>query len=177
MRSAWLSLILCACGGVALEVGTDGGDGGRRDGGRDVATRDRVTADHPGMREDRDDSDLPPPYPEDACPDLPPPPPILNCDPLKPHDGCPSGEACYPYPPEGQDRCHPGPYTTDCASEGYGAQGSPCYGMGSCTAGYVCVVSGSGDQCVKLCDVTRFGSCSDGLVCEPLDVVGFGGCL
>jgi hypothetical protein len=175
MKWAWLSLLLTACGGVAISANGDADGGRHRDGGRDAVT-DR-TVDR-GMPPDaKDGSVLPPPYPEDACPNLPPPDPIIHCDPLRSRDTCPPGQACYPFPPEGNDRCHPGPYTTDCAEEGSGEQGTPCGGTQSCSGGFVCVVSGSGDQCVLLCDVGDFNSCKDGLVCQPLDVVGYGGCL
>jgi hypothetical protein len=40
------------------------------------------------------------------------------------------------------------------------------------------VKSGQGDECVKLCRIDQFNSCSDGRVCRELDVAGsgWGGC-
>ena len=63
------------------------------------------------------------------------------------------------------------------ASQGTGQQGAGCQGGQACAAGFACVVSGSGDQCVQLCELQGGSSCPPGLVCEPIDVKGFGGCL
>src|SRR5262249_10233940 len=146
MKVALLALILTGCGGVALDVDTDAGDAGhRRDGGHPIG-RDALVPDRAPPPPDVIESELPA-YQEDACPDLPPPPPDKECDPFQPHVGCPDGFACYPFPPEGEDRCHPGPYRTSCASEGTGQQGMPCGDtVGGCAAGHVCVISGQGNQ-------------------------------
>jgi hypothetical protein len=50
-------------------------------------------------------------------------------------------------------------------------------GFQDCGAGFVCVVSGSGNQCIQLCPLTGKDGCAPGLSCEPIDVEGFGGCL
>lgn len=146
-------------------------DAGRRDSGRD-ARIDRIA----DAIADKADADVGyPVYYEDACPDAPLPPPAIACDPFDQSSGqCAPNFACYPYPPQGNDPCHPGSYGTRCALSGVGKQGSPCSDGSQCMAGFICVKTGSGDQCAKLCRTDLFGQCDVGRVCRLVDVTGSG---
>lgn len=124
--------------------------------------------------------DVLPDYVDPGCPDAGPPPVFLECDPYKQGNGdCAAGEGCFigvDYPPPG-DICGQETYFALCAPAGPGKQGDACGGATDCGGGFVCVVSGSGNQCVKLCKLSGDDGCPPGLVCEPIDVEGFGGCL
>ena len=119
-----------------------------------------------------------PDYVDPGCPDAGPKLMMFMCDPYNQNNGdCLPGQGCfifvkYPSMPCGQEV-----YGATCAHAGTGMQGSPCTGGQQCGAGFVCVVSGSGDQCVQLCELKGQSGCTNGLVCEPIDVEGFGGCL
>jgi hypothetical protein len=140
---------ISSCGGVAEETpgGTDAGQ--RRESGRDAAAADRTDATD-GPNDSSDGDSALPAYVEDACPPSTPDPPSYECDPFDPKPAqCPAGYACYPYPPQGTDPCHPGSWGSKCRVAGTGIQGSACNGGArSCAGGYVCVKSGAGDQCV-----------------------------
>ncbi|MEO7095784.1 MAG: hypothetical protein ABI175_21170, partial [Polyangiales bacterium] len=112
-----------------------------------------------------------------GCPDAPMPPPDFSCDPYEvPSRTCPKGDACYPYVMPSTGPCDPEQYAAECFPEGSGTQGAPCDG-GACAAGFVCVVSGAGNQCGAICHVGTPGACEDGYVCSPVDVPGIGVCL
>jgi len=119
-----------------------------------------------------------PDYVDPGCPDASPPMYDFKCDPYNQFDGeCMPGEGCYiyvTYPPE---PCASEVYGSFCAPVGPGQQGDACGGGFDCGAGFVCVVTGSGNQCVALCALSGEDGCPAGLVCEPIDVEGFGGCL
>jgi hypothetical protein len=102
---------------------------------------------------------------------------MIECDPFI-QSTCPLGLACYPIPPRASDNCHPGRYSTLCLPGGSGTQGTPCGDGTDCAGGFICVKSGQGDQCVKLCKTDEFNSCTDGRVCREVDVTGsgWGGC-
>jgi hypothetical protein len=175
MRSLALAFLLVGCGGAVVET-TPGTDGGRREGGRDGSTtRDRATDSPESV--DGSLADSFPFFREDACADAPYVPPPLECDPFN-QSSCPLGLACYPYPPRATDACHPGTYGTICYRAGSGTQGTPCGDTSECAAGFICVKSAAGDQCVKLCRTNQFGSCPDGRICREVDVTGsgWGGC-
>lgn len=162
-----------ACGGhLASDLGSDAGphrDGGRAGSRGDGSITPPVDDAHPA-----DDFRV---YHEDACPDAPVAVPPLQCDPLTQRT-CPPGEGCYPIPPRAIDDCHPGTFSTMCAPAGTGTQGAPCGDGSDCAAGFVCVITGAGNQCVKLCRTSDFGACTDGRVCRPIDITGsgWGGC-
>ena len=118
-------------------------------------------------------------YHDPGCPDAAP---IVDneCDPMAPKPGgCKGGMACYPYVvyPDPGDPCGVETYGATCEFPGTATQGDPCGGVQECAAGFVCVVSGAGDQCVKLCSLDTPGACTNGMVCEPIDIPGYGGCL
>lgn len=122
---------------------------------------------------------VPPDYDDPGCERTPPPVEAFTCDPFDGNGGgCAVGEACkisieYPSEPCGQEI-----YGSYCAPAGTGQQGDDCSDAGvDCGAGFVCVITGSGTQCVQLCKVDGPSGCPSGLVCEPIDVKGFGGCL
>jgi hypothetical protein len=159
----------------AFRDASDVNDGGkRRDGGRAANTRE---ASEPPVQLDATVTDVYPVYQEDVCSDAPLQVPSIECDPLA-SNLCRQGLACYPTPPRGTDDCHPGRYGTSCLRQGRGTQGSPCSNVTDCVAGFMCVKTGAGDQCVKICRLNQYGSCSDGRICREVDVTGseWGGC-
>jgi len=166
---------IAACGGV-VETSPPKGDGGvrmlpRGDAGRDVAVRDTAEPRDVGTEELS-------PYHDPGCPDADTLPVTRECDPFAPPPGsCQPGEGCTPFVNYPDDPCGKPQYGTVCVVGGGGGQGAPCGGGNECAAGFVCVESREGSQCVQICDPNRFGSCSDGRVCDTLDVPGFGGCL
>jgi hypothetical protein len=168
-------------GSSAGETGVSGSSGDSPD-ARDAADARDVNRDvHPdkhvydqGVPETHLDE-----YHDPGCPDVGPPPVQNDCDPLAPQPGgCAVGEACYPYVeyPSPGDPCGVEAYGAICSTPGSGTQGSPC-DYEQCAAGFICVVSGQGTQCIALCSLAHPGSCPDGMVCEPIDVPGYGGCL
>jgi hypothetical protein len=117
-------------------------------------------------------------YVDPGCPDAGPPLTMFTCDPFNQHNGdCPSNEGCYIFSTPPETTCGQEVYGATCAPQGQGQQGAPCGGGSGCAAGFSCVVTGSGDQCVRLCELQGASSCPPGLVCETIDVKGFGGCL
>jgi hypothetical protein len=132
------------------------GGGGAHDGGKDAL----------------------PDYVDPGCPDAGPPMKSFDCDPYNQNNGdCAPGEACYIYVQYPSEPCGQETYGAVCQPQGIGGQGDTCFGAVDCQAGFVCVVSGSGNQCVQLCELQGDDGCPAGLVCEPIDVEGFGGCL
>jgi len=117
-------------------------------------------------------------YVDPGCPDAGPPVAMFMCDPYNQHNGdCPGNEGCYIFSNPPQTTCGQEVYGAVCAPQGTGQQGAGCQGGQACAAGFACVVSGSGDQCVQLCELQGGSGCPAGFVCEPIDVKGFGGCL
>lgn len=175
--SSTLALLSTACGG-SVDAGFDSPplpDAGDLDASPDGGETDAGSPIPDGGKE----PDRPGEYEDPDCPDTPLEPPYLECDPLaEGSTGCAVGEACHPFVRYPESECEQESYGAICMPEGTGTQGSPCgSGESSCKGGFVCVISGAGVQCVKLCDLDTIASCPDGLVCEPLDVEGFGGCL
>lgn len=117
-------------------------------------------------------------YVDPGCPDAAPPSFNYECDPFAPPPGdCPEDHACYPYVSYPSEPCEAEVYGSYCLPGGTQTQGEFCSTPTDCAAGFVCVVSGSGNQCVRLCSLTDPTTCPDGQICEPIDVAGFGGCL
>lgn len=171
------ALLLVACGG-SVQAGLDSPplpDAGDADTPPDADESDADIIVPDGGKV----PDAPGDYRDPDCPDAATEPPYLECDPLaEGPTGCAGGEACYPFVRYPETECEQESYGAICVVEGTGTQGSPCgNGETYCKGGFVCVVSGAGVQCVKLCDLEKISACPDGLVCEPLDVEGFGGCL
>lgn len=143
-----------AGGGASFPTST--GPGGGKDAGKDALSE----------------------YNEEPCKNQPPPIEDFQCDPYAQGNGdCQFGEGCFiyvDYPPE---PCGQEVYGALCLPAGPGGQGDPCGGAQDCGGGFVCVVTGAGTQCVQLCELNQIGVCPSGLICEPIDVEGFGGCL
>ena len=114
---------------------------------------------------------------EQPCPDAGPPIEDFQCDPYNQGGQCPPGEGCFIYVQYPSEPCGQEIYGSLCFPAGAGSQGDPCNGPQNCQAGFACVVSGAGTQCVQLCPLTGEDGCPAGLVCEAIDVGGFGGCL
>jgi hypothetical protein len=120
----------------------------------------------------------PPPFDEPGCPPARVPPELRQCDPLAPVSGCPADQACFPIVNYPTGPCEVELFGTVCLPAGPGTQGDPCSTEG-CAADHICVSTGRGTQCVRLCG---FGPaapsvCAPGLLCLPIDIEGFGGCL
>ena len=162
-----MALAFAACGGItAADVGQTGGGG--VDGGHDAAT-DAAT-DAPS---DAKDAALD--YVDPGCPDTGPPKMDFACDPVGPSSGCLAGQLCAPFAKYPSAGCAQESYGATCTPAGSGAQGDVCdFG---CQPHFTCVVSGQGAQCIRLCDLTAASPCPSGLVCEPIDVPGIGGCI
>ncbi|EYF07948.1 hypothetical protein [Chondromyces apiculatus] len=117
-------------------------------------------------------------YVDPGCPDQPPPLVDFQCDPYSQNNGdCAPEEGCFIYVQYPAEPCGQEIYGALCQLEGPSGQGDPCFGSFECQGGFVCVVTGSGNQCVQLCPLTGNDGCPAGLVCEPIDVDGYGGCL
>lgn len=117
-------------------------------------------------------------YEDPGCPDTEPPVTDFACDPYDQSSGfCAPGEGCFIYVQYPDEPCGQEIYGAYCAPAGPGRQGDPCSGGSQCGAGFACVVTGSGTQCVELCALSGDVNCDPGFVCEPIDVAGMGGCL
>ena len=117
-------------------------------------------------------------YEDPGCPDTGPPVTDFACDPYDQASGfCAPGEGCFIFVQYPDEPCGQEIYGAFCAPAGPGRQGDPCSGGSQCGAGFACVVTGSGTQCVELCALSGDDDCDPGFVCEPIDVAGMGGCL
>ena len=180
----FLAMIAPAAAGATMSAGgcgdtvniddddeaSSGGEGGRGDGGRDVGgTAGKLDG----------GKDALPDYVDPGCPDGGGSPLYMfTCDPYEQFNGdCLPDEGCFIFVDYPTEPCGPETYGSFCAPPGFGGQGDSCGGGFDCQAGFVCVVTGSGTQCVQLCSLSGSDGCAAGLVCEPIDVEGFGGCL
>jgi hypothetical protein len=117
-------------------------------------------------------------YDDPGCPDAGPPTYDYQCDPYNQFNGdCGPDEGCYIYVQYPSEPCDQETYGSVCSITGPGQQGAACGGPLDCAAGYVCVITGAGTQCVHLCALEGDDGCPTGLVCQKIDVEGFGGCL
>lgn len=181
--------LVSACGGSAVADLSDAGSGGSSGSGSDAqagsagfggttpvkdAGKDSSagTAGNAGVGGSEVDSG----YVDPGCPDAAPPQPDLQCDPWAAVTGCGPGEGCYPYVIYPGSVCEQETYGTYCIPAGTGQQGDPCGGE-ACAGGFVCVITGQGNQCVQMCQLQGDDGCPPGLFCLPVDVEGFGGCF
>lgn len=165
-------LALAAGCGHTVVIDDDPGEGGGAGGRPDASSTGGGKAD---AGKDALDE-----YNDPGCPDVGPPITDFQCDPYEQGgEACPPGEGCFIFVdyPDPSDPCGQEIYGALCAEGGIGAQGDPCGDRSGCQGGFACVVTGAGNQCVKLCALSGNDGCGPGLVCEPIDVEGFGGCL
>ncbi len=169
------AILASGCGSSVTVGGPDAGEGSGGgpyvflDGGN---TED---ANNPDSANQPDGFDA---YYDPGCPDAGGPIYDYECDPYHQYNGdCPWGEACYIYVQYPDEPCGQEIYGAYCYPAGSGTQGDSCAGSLDCAPNFVCVVSGSGNQCVQLCYLTGEDGCPPGLVCEPIDVEGYGGCI
>jgi hypothetical protein len=171
---AWLASSGCGSD-VTLRPGHEGGGGSSAAGDEGGGGRAIAPSASSGQDAGPDGFDA---WVDPPCDDQPPPIEDFACDPYDQGNGdCSVGDACdifveYPAEPCGQEV-----YGSVCVPAGPGQQGDPCAGPLDCGAGFVCVVTGFGTQCVQYCSLTGESGCPAGMVCEPIDVEGFGGCL
>jgi hypothetical protein len=120
----------------------------------------------------------PPPFEDPGCPPATTLPPITECDPLAESSGCNPGESCFPFVDYPSGPCEVERYGTMCLLAGAGTQGDSC-ARDPCSADHICVSTGRGTQCARLCglDADAPSVCAPGLLCLPIDIEGFGGCL
>ena len=180
MRCAGLALVgglsLAACGGDAGSVlnrrsaelpspGTVSPDAGA---GPDAPLEPPPNRDPPE----------PPPFVDPGCPPASELPTINECDPLAPVSGCLAGQSCFPSVEYPSGPCEVERYGTRCLLAGPGTQGDSCASQ-ACAADHICVSTGRGTQCARLCrlDADAPRVCAPGLLCLPIDIKGFGGCL
>lgn len=116
-----------------------------------------------------------PSFEDPGCPNPPPPLEDYACDPYGSFGACGANESCYPYVDYPSAKCGQEIYGAVCTPAGEGKQGEGCE-LG-CVANHVCVVTGEGTQCVRLCDLNAAVPCAGGLVCAPVDIPGIGGCI
>lgn len=146
-------------------------DAGSKDAGKNTKPPKDAGKDASG---DADNTkDALPDYVDPGCPDTEPPIPQFECDPYK--DNCGTGKTCYPFIETSNDPCEQEVYGASCIFAGSAGQGEPC-GAG-CKSGHVCVLTGQGTQCVKMCDLNNPNPCKDGLTCTAVDIPGIGGCI
>jgi hypothetical protein len=157
--------------GCSTVIDTDpNADGGK--GGDDTSSTGVGPGDTDGGR------DALPDYVDPGCPEAGPPVTDYRCDPYnQPNGTCSGGQACYIFVQYPQKPCDQEIYGSLCVTAGSGQQGDPCGGTQQCAGGFVCVIAGSGTQCVELCKLSGQDGCPAGLVCEAIDIDGFGGCL
>jgi hypothetical protein len=171
----YLSSLACgADAGVELErrserlpsPGTVNPDAGIADGGLEA------------MPDPRQDPPEPPPFVDPGCPPVISRPPIDECNPLGEPSGCPEGESCFPFVDYPAGPCEVERFGTMCMRAGSGTQGDSC-AREPCATDHICVSTGRGTLCARLCGlaVDAPDVCSPGLLCLPIDIEGFGGCL
>ena len=162
------------CGGTIIEA-QPGEGGGGGDGTTGVTSTTSSGIPKPDFDAGEDAFEE---YVDPGCGDPEPPETNFDCNPYdQQNSGCFSGEGCYIYVIYPDEACEQETYGALCAPEGPGGQGAVCGGANDCAAGFACVITGSGNQCVQLCPLQGASECPPGLVCEPIDVEGFGGCL
>ena len=184
--SVVIGLGLAACGGTS-EFHTDRTGGGPSRRVRDVFDAgvtppapdpDPPVRMPPTPRPDPDRLPPPPgePFFDPGCPEVPGAVEDRECDPLGVPTGCGDGLACFPYVDYPNDPCAPERFGSRCDVEGVGMQGDECSLQG-CAGGFLCVATGQGTQCAKLCELPSSGQCPPGLVCGSVDIEGYGVCF
>lgn len=158
LRLMTVALFMISCGGIAISPDDAGDDAGPYGRGPDGALSG--------------DSNT---YVDPKCPDASAPQTVHECDLFT--GGCDPGYACYPADIPPKKECTSEIYGQFCLQEGTGKQGTPCDNTAGCAAGFVCLITGATTQCAEDCDLEGPHACSDGYVCEPIDIPGFSACL
>lgn len=183
MRVAFVVMLLWA--GVVAGCGGQAGVGAARRGeasppveGRDAGLD--AAGPEPGRPPPPPDvpEPLPEPFEDPGCPPAVEAPALRECEPMSVPSGCAEGEGCFPFVSYPTGPCGVEQYGTRCRTAGSGTQGDPC-DREPCAAEHLCVSTGRGTQCVRMCS---FGAdapatCGPGLLCLPIDIEGVGGCL
>lgn len=112
------------------------------------------------------------------CPDTPPRAVRYDCDPWAEQSGCGPSEACYPLVDYPNGPCEVERFGAECRPAGAGSHGEACDARG-CAAGHVCVSTRRGTYCSQTCAFNTGvpSGCPAGLLCQPIDIDGFGACL
>jgi len=120
----------------------------------------------------------PPPFEDPGCPPVQAPPARNDCDPLAGSSSCPVGQSCFPFVRYPTGPCEVEQYGTTCLPSGPGTQGDSCSSQ-ACAAEHICISTGRGTQCARICSFAQGAEnvCAPGLLCLPIDIDGFGGCL
>ena len=96
---------------------------------------------------------------------------VRECDVFTDQANCGAGSKCAPYVTYAMD-CQTEEIGTRCVGAGTGVQGDDC-ANDVCAPGFVCVSSGVGLECARLCRNSQIDDCPPGLICGELDVDGF----
>ena len=122
--------------------------------------------------------DEPAPFEDPGCPPVSPPSVSSECDPMASTASCPAGQSCFPFVRYPTGPCEVEQYGTTCLPAGPGTQGESCERQ-ACAAEHICISTGRGTQCARLCSFADGAPnvCAPGLLCLPIDIEGFGGCL
>lgn len=120
----------------------------------------------------------PQPFEDPGCPPVAAPPADQQCDPLATGSSCPAGQSCFPFVRYPTGPCEVEQYGTTCLPSGPGTQGVSC-AREACAAEHICISTGRGTQCARICSFAEGAAnvCAPGLLCLPIDIEGFGGCL
>lgn len=177
---AWACVLVCAaCGGTSERVGrSQGVPDGHSTIEPDAATT--AISDEPpraAPEAELDETDDPELFDDPGCPQAPEPIEERTCDPFAETSSCPFDWDCFPYVDYPIDPCASEVYGTRCEPSGTGVQGDPCE-TAPCAAGYLCVASGQGTVCARLCELPAgANSCPAGLICGSVDIKGYGVCF
>lgn len=178
---AGCALVTLGCGGQAgvdparRDSRDPRGEAPSRDAGS-IAPEPQVPLPQPPVM--MEEPEEPPPFMDPGCPPMAPAPPANECDPLAPDASCPPDQACFPFVIYPSRPCEVERYGARCQPVGPGVQGDPCSRQG-CAAEHICISTGRGTQCARICSFAADAPdvCEPGLLCLPIDIEGFGGCL
>lgn len=125
-----------------------------------------------------DDGREPIPFEEPGCPPRDERPDMVDCDPFADTPQCGEGMSCFPFVSYPSGPCEVERFGAMCLPAGSGTQGDSC-ARERCAADHICVSTGRGTQCALLCSLASGSAnvCAPGLLCMPIDIEGFGGCL
>ncbi len=188
-------MVASGCLTILTACGSDTDFGSRRSGGSPSMPVDNGVDDPPLPDADADDPPMkrmnpnrPPPPADDeddlplsdfvdpGCPDELDPVEDRECDPLAEPSDCGDGMGCFPFVDYPDDPCAAERFGSRCQVSGLGTQGDDCTLQG-CASGFLCVATGQGTQCAKLCEVPSTGQCPPGLICGTVDIQGYGVCF